>query len=103
MDPLSIFLLAALFIACAFWFHEANGRAREQAARSEAESRADAADALVRRMVARGADSRIVRRPGPPAPNADPELVRVLIDGDYHSFTFEQKARARERDVSLFS
>lgn len=104
MDIALLILVAALFCVCSLWFQDLKRIDRERAAREQAEAEAELARASTRYNTLQQFGSMAVRtlRPGPPAPNADKELVRVLIDGKQHAFTDEALQTARGRDIHLF-
>ena len=102
MDIALTILIAALFCVCSLWFQDLKRLDRERVAREQAE--ADVAWWSTRHNTLQQFGALAVRtaRPGPPMPNADKELVRVLIDGKQHAFTDEALQTARGRDIHLF-
>ena len=102
MDLALIVLVAALFCVCSLWFQDLKRIDRERAAREQAEAELDWASTRYNTLQQFGSMAVRTLRPGPPAPNADKELVRVLIDGKQHAFTDEALQTARGRDIHLF-
>ena len=102
MDLALLILVAALFCVCSLWFQDLKRIDRERAAREHAEAEVAWWSARYNTLQQFGSVAVRTVRPGPPAPNADKELVRVQIDGKSHAFTDEALQTARGRDIHLF-